>query len=96
MKTIAEILAEVQQLQTLTEDRDAKSVASHAAVQNVADVTTTQNGLVAQAQASATVAINSAQADADSAVAATTAANQAVSDAIDQIEADLTALKASP
>lgn len=88
MPTVADLVAEAQALQTLADDQSAKSDASHAAADNVATVTGAQGALVQQAQAAATVAINSAQSDADAAKALTDAATTALDAAITQLIAD--------
>ena len=85
---VSDLVAEAQALQALSDDQATKSDASHAAAQNVADVTQAQGAIVAQAQASATVAINSAQASADAAKQATDDATVALDNAITKLIAD--------
>jgi hypothetical protein len=92
MPTVADLVLEAQALQALADDQAAKSDASHAAADNVATVTSAQGALVAQAQASATVAINAAQASSDSAKADTDAATAKLDAAITQLITDAQAL----
>lgn len=92
MPTVQDLVTEAQALQALADDQSAKSDASHAAADNVATVTQAQGALVAQAQAAATVAINSAQADADTAKKATDDATAKLDAAIQQLITDAQSL----
>jgi hypothetical protein len=90
--TVQDIIQEAQALQALAEDQATKSDASHAAADEVVVTTQTQADLVAQAQASAKVAINAAQADADAAKALTDAATETLDTAIQKLIADVQTL----
>lgn len=93
MPTIQDILADVSHLQEISDDLHAKQQVSHDAVQAVADTTSSQNALVAQAQANAAVAIDTAQTEADDAVQATNEAKTALDDQIEKIKGELEAFK---
>jgi len=92
-KTFDEILAEVNQLPALQSDLATKTDASHAAADNVAQVTQTQASLVQQAMTTQQVAVNQAQAAADTAKSATDAATDTLDTAIDTLVSDLQALQ---
>ena len=92
MATVQDIITEAQSLQALLDDQTAKSDLSHAAADNVATVTAAQGALVAQAQATAQVAINEAQTAADTAKANTDAATQVLDTAIQTLVTDAQSL----
>jgi hypothetical protein len=92
MLTVQDIIAEAQALQVLSDDQTAKSDISHTAAENVTTVTQSQNAIVAQAQADATVAINQAQSKADAAKVSTDEATQKLDEAISKLIEDIKTL----
>jgi len=85
MATVADLVAKVEALQGLSDDQTAKSDASHAAAANVTTVTETEQAKIDAATAAFTIAVNSAQADADTAKAALDASTAALDAAIEDI-----------
>jgi len=88
-----QIQALVDKLQADSADLDLKQEASHAALQDLANTTQEENGLVIQAQAHAATAIGAAQSTADAAIAETDAAKVALDTDIDNLIETLTAAK---